>query len=122
MKVLPSSNETVFASSFGIYIYINKLIKAEAESFLESFFLDYAIYIYIYTLYIYIYMYICLYIVYSCIYIYTYLYISICVYLCIYINEQLSLNKIRIRTIKTLCSDLWLFCKSILNPLVKKIC
>ena len=43
MKVLPSSNETVFASSFGIYIYINKLIKAEAESFLESFFLDYLI-------------------------------------------------------------------------------
>ena len=28
--------------------YVNKLIKAEAESFLESFFLDYTIYIYIY--------------------------------------------------------------------------
>ena len=28
--------------------YVNKLIKAEAESFLESFFLDYPIYIYIY--------------------------------------------------------------------------
>ena len=35
-------------------IYVNKLTKAEAESFLESFFLDYPhIYIYIY-IYIYI--------------------------------------------------------------------
>ena len=33
--------------------YVNKLIKAEAESFLEFFFLDYPIYIYIY-IYIYI--------------------------------------------------------------------
>ena len=44
--------------------YVNKLIKAEAESFLESFFLDYPIYniiyiyIYIYNIYKYIYIYI----------------------------------------------------------------
>ena len=80
MKVLSSSNETIFASSFGIYIYINKLIKAEAESFLESFFLDYAIYIY--TLYIY--MYICIYIVNSCIYIYIFIYIYMCISVYIY--------------------------------------
>ena len=74
MKVLPSSNETVFASSFGIYIYINKLIKAEAESFLESFFLDYLIYIYIY-IYIYVYVHMYIYTVYSYIYIYIHIYI-----------------------------------------------
>ena len=28
----------------GVNFYVNKLIKAEAESFLESFFLDYPIY------------------------------------------------------------------------------
>ena len=47
--------------------YVNKLIKAEAESFLESFFLDYPIYIYI-CIYIHIYIYIFIYIH---IYIYT---------------------------------------------------
>ena len=59
-QILPSISLYVWVLE-GFYViklsfYVNKLIKAEAESFLESFFLDYPIYIYVY-IYIYIYIY-----------------------------------------------------------------
>ena len=51
-QILPSISRYVWFLE-GFYViklsfFVNKLIKAEAESFLESFFLDYHIYVYIY--------------------------------------------------------------------------
>ena len=67
------------------------MIKAEAESFLESFFLDYPIYyIYIYTTYIYIYV-----------YIYVHIYFKRC--FCEYVN----ILDINVSSIKDSISRFW---------------